>query len=249
MGTAALSLLDASFPMCHGGFPPVPNAANPVFQTVPVTDAMPAPPHHSSSSVSLSPLPFPIVPKILHPHPLATTNRYKISFVALDGTDEAEMICFGDVARRIIGKPVQQLLRTAANANTYPPDVSKIVNLRFTFAVALTQQSYYRQYKTYQVISVVTSYGRLAQLPPIQSPGNQNPASGQGDQTPSGNSLQVAEEESNAVLSSLPVISVGCSFHLSAIIPHAPTYFTNALHTALFCRLPHLLLTTVQQLH
>ncbi|XP_066385069.1 uncharacterized protein [Miscanthus floridulus] len=71
--------------------------------------------------------------------------KYKISFVALDGTDEAEMICFGDVARRIIGKTVQQLLRTSPHANTYPLDVTKIVSLRFTFAVALTQQSYYWQ--------------------------------------------------------------------------------------------------------
>jgi replication factor A1 len=70
------------------------------------------------------------------------------------------MICFGDVARRIIGKPVQQIIRTATNANTYPPDVTKIVSLRFTFQVSLTQQSYYRQQKTYQVVSVVTSHGQ-----------------------------------------------------------------------------------------
>jgi replication factor A1 len=62
-------------------------------------------------------------------------NRYKISFIALDGTDEADMICFGDVARRIIGKSVQQLLRIATNSTTYPPEVARIVSLRFTFAV------------------------------------------------------------------------------------------------------------------
>lgn len=82
--------------------------------------------------------------------------KYKISFTALDGTDEAEMICFGDVARRVIGKSVQQLLKTARNANTYPQEVARIVSLRFTFAVALTQQSYYKQQKTYQVVSVIT---------------------------------------------------------------------------------------------
>ncbi|XP_066314007.1 replication protein A 70 kDa DNA-binding subunit B-like [Miscanthus floridulus] len=91
--------------------------------------------------------------------------KYKISFVALDGTDEAEMVCFGDVARRIIGKPVQQILRTATNANTYPPDVTKMVSLRFTFQVSLTQQSYYRQQKTYQVVSVVTSHGQPNAIP------------------------------------------------------------------------------------
>jgi replication factor A1 len=58
--------------------------------------------------------------------------------VALDGTDEAEMICFGDIARRMIGKPVQQVLRTATSANTYPPDISKMVSLRFTFQLCLT---------------------------------------------------------------------------------------------------------------
>lgn len=75
------------------------------------------------------------------------------------------MICFGDVARRIIGKPVQQLLRTAGNPNTYPLDITRLVSLRFTFAVTLTQQSFYRPHKTYQVASVVTTYGHHNALP------------------------------------------------------------------------------------
>ena len=56
--------------------------------------------------------------------------RYKICFIALDGTDEAEMICLGDVARQIIGKPVQQLLRTTTTASPLPADVTKIVSIR-----------------------------------------------------------------------------------------------------------------------
>lgn len=78
----------------------------------------------------------------------------------MDGTDEAEMICFGEVARRIVGKPVQQVLRASTSTGTYPPDITKLVALRFTFQVSLTQQSYYREHKTYQVVSVVTSYGQ-----------------------------------------------------------------------------------------
>lgn len=70
------------------------------------------------------------------------------------------MICFGDVARHIIGKPVQQVIRAATCTNPLPTDIAKIVSRRFTFAVTLTQQSYYRQEKTYQVTSVVTSYGQ-----------------------------------------------------------------------------------------
>ena len=90
--------------------------------------------------------------------------------MALDGTDEAEMICFGDIARRMIGKPVQQVLRTATSPNTYPSDISKLVSLRFTFQVSLTQQSYYRQQKTYPVVSVVTSYGQQNAI--ADAPGN-----------------------------------------------------------------------------
>ncbi|XP_066351389.1 uncharacterized protein [Miscanthus floridulus] len=59
--------------------------------------------------------------------------KYKLCFVAMDGTDEAEMICFGDVARHIVGKPVQQVLRMATPANQLPADIAKIVSRRFTF--------------------------------------------------------------------------------------------------------------------
>lgn len=98
---------------------------------------------------------------MLAPKPL----RYKLCFIALDGTDEAEMICFGDVARRIIGKPVQQLLKTTGGPNTYPVDITSLVSLRFTFAVTLTQQSFYRHQKTYQVASMVTTYGHYNAVP------------------------------------------------------------------------------------
>lgn len=96
--------------------------------------------------------------------------KYKICFIASDGTDEAEVICFGDIARRIIRKSVQQVLRTATIQNAYPPDITKIVNQRFTFAVVLTHQSYYRHQKTYQVSSVITSYGNRDAAPVAPAP-------------------------------------------------------------------------------
>lgn len=99
-------------------------------------------------------------------------QRYKISFVAIDGTDEAEMVCFGGIARRMVGKPVQQVLRTAGQGGAYPPDITKIVAQRFTFALCLTQQSYYRQQKTYQVVSVITSHGQQAVPPPVIEDGS-----------------------------------------------------------------------------
>jgi replication factor A1 len=128
--------------------------------------------------------------------------------VALDGTDEAEMVCFGDVARRIIGKSVQQLLRTSPNANTYPPDVSKIVSLRFTFAVALTQQSYYRHQKTYQVISVVTPYGRQpAGAAPTKNSDVPSP-----DHTASQSTSEHIGGSDGTLSSSAPTNVIPCSF-------------------------------------
>lgn len=75
------------------------------------------------------------------------------------------MICFGDAARQILGKPVQQMLRAVTAASPLPADIAKIVSRRFTFAITLTQQSYYRENRTYQIISVVTSHGQH-QAPP-----------------------------------------------------------------------------------
>ncbi|XP_062208523.1 uncharacterized protein LOC133910017 [Phragmites australis] len=94
--------------------------------------------------------------------------KYKLSFIANDGTAEAEMIAFGEVARRIVGKPVQQVLRSARFANDTPPDIAAIVSLKFAFAVALTEQSYYNPKRTYQITSIVASYGRQHTVPHIK---------------------------------------------------------------------------------
>ncbi|XP_062182255.1 uncharacterized protein LOC133886584 isoform X3 [Phragmites australis] len=91
--------------------------------------------------------------------------KYKLSFIGNDGTAEAEMIAFREVARRIVGKPVQQVLRFARSANDTPPDIAAIVSLKFTFAITLTDQSYYSPHRTYQIISIITSYGRQQTLP------------------------------------------------------------------------------------
>ncbi|KAL6909788.1 hypothetical protein ACP4OV_001447 [Aristida adscensionis] len=42
----------------------------------------------------------------------------------------------------------------------HPPDLSAIVSLRFTFGITLTEQSFFKPTKTYQVNSIVTSHGR-----------------------------------------------------------------------------------------
>ncbi|KAJ1289374.1 hypothetical protein BS78_02G159100 [Paspalum vaginatum] len=90
--------------------------------------------------------------------------QVKLCFIATDGTAEAQMICFGDAGRRVVGKPVQQILRTRAS-DELPPDITGVVSLKFTFDIALTLQSYYRSDKQYQVNSVVTAHGRQCTVP------------------------------------------------------------------------------------
>ncbi|XP_062220897.1 uncharacterized protein LOC133920180 isoform X2 [Phragmites australis] len=95
--------------------------------------------------------------------------KYKLCFIANDGTAEAEMVAFGEVGRRIVGKPVQQVLRATRFANDTPLDIAAIVSLKFSFAITLTNQSYYSPQKTYQVNSIIAAYGRQHTLTQLRN--------------------------------------------------------------------------------
>ncbi|CAD6243026.1 unnamed protein product [Miscanthus lutarioriparius] len=105
----------------------------------------------------------------MHPggsrHALSVASLVSQMGLATDATHAPTRRSSSNIARRIIGKPVQQVLRTVTAQNAYPPDITKIVSLRFTFAVTLTQQRYYCHQKTYQVASVITSYGQRNAAP------------------------------------------------------------------------------------
>ena len=62
-----------------------------------------------------------------------TITRYKLSFIVGDGTEEAEMICFGEIGRRIIGKPVETVMRSTKREDLIPLDIASIVSSKFTF--------------------------------------------------------------------------------------------------------------------
>jgi hypothetical protein len=68
--------------------------------------------------------------------------RYKLSFMAFDEITEADMFCFDNIVKHIIGKPCSYLLGSAPNTTTIPPEIASIVSLKFTFAVGYTQESY-----------------------------------------------------------------------------------------------------------
>jgi hypothetical protein len=45
--------------------------------------------------------------------------RYKLTFMARDETPEAMMFCFDSIAKRIVGKPCETVLRSSVRTPTY----------------------------------------------------------------------------------------------------------------------------------
>jgi hypothetical protein len=69
--------------------------------------------------------------------------RYKLTFYATDGNAEAEMFCFGSIAKQIIGKPCEFLIKTLDVSRSTPSDLSAIIGLKLTFAMNININSYY----------------------------------------------------------------------------------------------------------
>jgi hypothetical protein len=87
-------------------------------------------------------------------------HRYKLTFYATDGTAEAEIFYFDTIAKQIVGKPCELLLRTLDASQNIPKDLRAIVGLRFTFAVNININSYYSKQRILNVNSVLQAHGR-----------------------------------------------------------------------------------------
>jgi hypothetical protein len=94
--------------------------------------------------------------------------RYKLNFVASNETVEANMFCFDNIAKTIIGKPCSSLLGSTANTTIVPPEITAIISLKFRFAVNYNQESYWGREKVFLIKSTVAAYGRNHALPQIQ---------------------------------------------------------------------------------
>jgi len=70
------------------------------------------------------------------------------------------MICFGEVGRRIVGKPVEAVIRSHRSTSSLPNDIMQITFSKFTFTVTITDTSFRNEKKSYQVKSVITAYGK-----------------------------------------------------------------------------------------
>ncbi|AQL00817.1 hypothetical protein ZEAMMB73_Zm00001d044750, partial [Zea mays] len=94
-----------------------------------------------------------------------TEFRYKLSFIATDGTSEAEFFCFDTIARRIVGKSCQTLFSTSDVSRGPPPDLAAIVSLKFTLAVTINMSAFCVTNQIFSILSVLASHGRQASIP------------------------------------------------------------------------------------
>lgn len=92
-----------------------------------------------------------------------------MGFLASDDTTTAEMLCFENVAKQIVGKPCETLLKntSASNAHTIPTDITAIISTKYTFAVTLTKYSFHTDKKVFQPLSILESHGRQKSLPKL----------------------------------------------------------------------------------
>ena len=75
------------------------------------------------------------------------------------------MIAFATVAHRIVGKPVEAVMRCYRNRDNIPADIAAIVSSKFTFSVTMAEASYRNPKKSYQVNSLIHSYAKQCALP------------------------------------------------------------------------------------
>ncbi|PWZ54757.1 hypothetical protein Zm00014a_023274 [Zea mays] len=138
--------------------------------------------YHTIIKASLdSPSTFPRY--VYHLTPLHQIESYiQKNEYFLDATATTQMFCFDTVARHIVGRPCETVLKQDTEAAPIPPDLAQIVSLKFTFCVTASNQTFAQQEKqptVLQINSIVVVHGRQHSL----SSGIQNTID-QGPSTP-----------------------------------------------------------------
>jgi hypothetical protein len=73
--------------------------------------------------------------------------------------------CFDSVAKRIVGKPCEALLRTMDVSGNAPVELTGIVGLKFTFAINININSFYKMGKIFNIDSILEAHGRQDPVP------------------------------------------------------------------------------------
>jgi hypothetical protein len=85
-----------------------------------------------------------------------------------DGTATAQMFCFDTVARHVVGRSCETVLKQVTEAAPIPPDLAQIVSLKFTFRVTVSNQTFSQREQrptVLQINSIVAVHGRQRSLP------------------------------------------------------------------------------------
>jgi hypothetical protein len=96
-----------------------------------------------------------------------TYYRYKLTFFAMDGTVKTEF-CFDSVAKRIVGKPCEALLRSMDISGNTPLELTAIVGLKFTFTINININSFYSAAKIFNIDSILETHGRQESIPHVK---------------------------------------------------------------------------------
>lgn len=70
------------------------------------------------------------------------------------------MISFGQIAQHIVGKPVEQVMRTVRRDEDYPSDIAGIVTKKYTFGITISNHSCYTRNRSFVVNSIIAIHGR-----------------------------------------------------------------------------------------
>ena len=70
------------------------------------------------------------------------------------------MFCFDNIAKRIVGKSCEAVMKSIRHSGDIPPDLAAIISLKFTFAITITDASYHSPNKVFQINSILASHGR-----------------------------------------------------------------------------------------
>jgi hypothetical protein len=78
------------------------------------------------------------------------------------------MFCFDTVAKQIVGKPCEYLIRSMNVSTDTPAELYAIIGLKFTFAINININSYYSKERIFNVSSIIEAHGRQQAATDIQ---------------------------------------------------------------------------------
>jgi hypothetical protein len=78
------------------------------------------------------------------------------------------MFCFDTIARQIVEKPCEFLIKSMNISTNTPAELSAIIGLKFTFAINININSYYSKEGIFNMNSIIEAHERHQTITDIQ---------------------------------------------------------------------------------